>query len=1073
MRRLMIAACAAAPLSLAAGAAYGQTTISGSTTTPVATASAGDVNVTTAGTINANTATPLITLNSNNLVVVDGALVSNNTDGATGVLILGGNTGSLISTTGSISLGEDYVATDTVNGDGVVEAPFATGTSKYGVRLIGSSAFNGGLNLSGAGISVKGNNSFGISLEAPLNGGLQMLEPLTVLGDGSTALRVLQPVTGFIGVSGAVSATGAGARGVDLEAAAQSLRIFNSILATGYSSTTRSTTTTILSKIQTTPLDVQQSGAAVTVAGSLGNGFFLGGAPAGTIAGSLADLDGDGVADGVEGTGSITTYGAAPALLVGASGQAITLGAVGSGDAGYGMILRGTILGSGVYDGVTATGLQIGAGGAVSIAGGVLLTGSIGAASYEADATAAHVLAGSTIPAWVNRGALSATVSDSSLTTGYGGGAAQALLVDSGATLSSLTVGGLGTITASGIGNTGAIAAVVDRSGSLSSVLNQGVITAMRGVTDSTTPVTGETIALDLRANTTGVTLVQQLDPVTTQAYGSVAGATDTAVNTLAVATPKITGDVLLGSGSNVVDLEAGSVTGALDLGSAAASLTINGGASYYGALSYSGSNLALSVNSGSLTQRVVSTLKLSSLALGSSGVLNLAVDPLNNTASLLQVSGAATVANGAKIGVQLLSAITGAQTFTLITSPLLNVASSDADLLAASSFLINASLHADDAAGTVTVTLSPRTAAQLGLGASEGSALSAVVDGAGRDAAVTAALFASSDSASFNKLYRQLLPEHGDGLFHAVDQASREIADLATDHNDLLKLGSPQGGIWMEQFLLGSRESANVGAGSETGGFGLAGGATTSDSAFGSYGFTVAYVNATSTDPDLAGDNSLSFSQFEGGLNWRGGWNGLEFGARGGASYIWGVTRREFLADATDFTSAVSRSTKGTWNAWTADARASVAYRMDFGKIFVQPQAVLDYIHLDQDAYTERFGGDGVNLIVGPRAANAASITGSVLFGGKLGQTGAVRPTFEVGVRDVFSGDAGTVNGAFAAGGSSFALSSTPITGAGGLAKVGLKYAGSFVDVEVAAKAQAFERYQEGDLKVAVSTRF
>lgn len=1073
MRRHLIAACAVAPLSLAAGAAYGQTTISGSTTTPVATATAGDVNVTSTGTINAATATPLITLNSNNVVILDGSLVANNTDGATGILILGGNTGSVVSTTGAITIGEDYTATDTVNGDGVVEAPFATGTGKYGLRLIGPSAFTGNLGLGGGGITVKGNNSFGISLEAPLNGQLQVLEPVTLLGDNSTAIRVLQPVTGFVAVSGVISATGAGARGVDLESSAGSLRLYSSVVSTAYSTTARTTTTETLSKIQTTPLDVQQGGSAVTVAGSLANGFLVGAAPTSTVAGSLADLDGDGVADGVEGTGSITTYGAAPAVMVGASGQAITLGAVGSGDTGYGMIIRGSILGSGVYDGVTATGLQIGAGGSVNVAGGVLLTGTVTASSYEADATAVHVLSGTTIPVWRSVGGLSATVNDSSLTTGYGGGSAQALVVDAGATLSGLVVGGLGTITASGIGNTGSVGAVVDRSGTLSSVLNQGVITAARTLTDATMPVTGSTIALDLRANTSGVTLVQQVDPVTSQAYGSTAGTTDTAANTLTPATPKIVGDVFLGSGPNVVDLEAGSVEGALDLGGAASSLTLNGGATYYGALTYSGSNLALAVNSGSLTERVAATLKLSSLTLGSSGVLNLAVDPLNNNASLLQVSGAANVANGAKIGVELLSALRGTQSFTLITSPMLNVASSDADLLAASSFLVNASLHADDAAGTVTVTLSPRTAAELGLSASEGGALSSVIDGAARDTEVSAALFASSDATSFNKLYRQLLPEHGDGLFHAVDQATRAVADLATDHQDLLKLGTGESGLWMEQFLLGSREDANVGAGSQTGGFGLAGGATTSDSALGAFGATLAYVNATSTDPDLTGDSSLSFSQFEGGVNWRAGWRGLEFGARGGASYIWGVTRRQFVADATDFTSAVSRSTKGTWHAWTADARASVAYRMDFGKLFVQPQAVLDYIRLDQDAYTERFGGDGVNLTVGPRSANAASITGSVLFGGKLGQTGAVRPTFEVGVRDVFSGDAGTVNAAFAAGGNSFALSSTPITGAGGLAKVGLKYAGSFVDVEVAAKAQAFERYQEGDLKVAVSTRF
>ena len=1073
MRRLLIAACAAAPLSLAASVAFGQTTISATSTAPVATSTSGDVTVAAAGAISVSTATPLITLDSNNAVTIAGALVSNNTDGATGVLIRGGVAGSLTST-GTITLGEDYAATDTVNADGVVEAPFATGAGKYGVRLTGASAFAGDLSLGGSGIVVKGNNSYGISLESPLIGGLQILGPVSVLGDGSTGLRVLQPVSGLIGVSGVVSVTGAGAKAIDLQASADSLRVYGGVSSTAYSATTRSTSASALAKIQATPLDVQQSGSAVTVAGSLARGFFLGGAPTGTVAGTAVDLDGDGVADGVEGTGAISTYGAAPALLIGSPGRTISLGLAGADAAAYGMVLRGSILGAGVYDGVSATGLQIGAGGAVNVAGGVFLTGSIAASAYEANATTVHILAGSTVPLWRSNGSLSAIVADSPLTTGYGSGVATALAIDAGATLSSLVIGGLGTITASGIGNTATVGAVVDRSGALSSILNQGVITASRSVTDATTDITGATVALDLRANTSGVTLLQQVDPVTTQAYGTTSGTADTALNTVFPATPKITGDILLGSGPNVVDLEAGSVLGALDLGSGLATFIVNGGATYDGTLRYAGSGLALTVNNGTLSQRAATTLKLSSLTLGSAGVLNLAVDPLNNASSVLQVSGAATVASGAKIGVDLLSSLKSAQTYTLISSPLLTVASSDANLLASdSSFLVATALHSDTTAGTITVTLTPRTAAQLGLNDSEGSALATVVDSAARDTAVSQALLTASDTTTFTKLYRQLLPEHGDGLFHAVDQASRAIADLATDHQDLLKLGSPQGGIWMEQFLLGSRESANVGAASETGGFGLAGGGTTSDSALGAFGATLAYVNATSSDPNLPGDGALSFSQFEGGLNWRAGWRGFEFGARGGASSIWGVTRRQFVADATDFTSAVSRSTKGTWHAWTADARASIAYRMDFGALFVQPQASFDYIHLNQDGYTERFGGDGVNLVVGPRSADAASVTGSVLFGGKLGQTGAVRPTFEVGVRDVFSGDAGTVTGAFAAGGSSFALASTPITGAGALAKVGLKYAGSFVDVEVAAKAQAFERYQEGDLKVAVTTRF
>jgi hypothetical protein len=1034
------------------------------------TSSTGDLDVASAGSIVANTTTPLVTLDSNNKVTVEGALTSKNTDNATGVLILGGNTGSFTST-GSIVVGEDYVAKDTANSDAILEAPFAQGTGRAGLRLTGTSAFNGDISLGGTGLSVQGNNSYGVSIEGPLNGSLTTLAPVTLVGDNGVAIRTLGPVSGSVTLGSTVSASGAGARAVDIEApVAGALKIYGAVSASAYATTTRATVSTALAKIQATPLDVQQGGAAVTVGSSVAGGVFVAAAPSGTVSGTLADLDGDGVTDGVEGTGSIISYGAAPALLLGSAGQTVTLGAFGTGDNGYGLIVRGAITGSGIYDGVSATGLQIGAGGSVNIAGGVRVVGSIAADTYEANATAVHVLGGSVAPVFRNEGVLSAVVSDSALTPGLGSASAYGLQIEAGASVGSLL--NSGTVTASTIGNTGAAVAVSDASGSLANIVNQGVISALRTSTDSSVAVTGSNIALDLRANTSGVTLVQQLNPNPNTTYGSTSGTTDTATTSVTATTPSITGDVLLGSGPNSVSLLAGTLTGALDLGSNTASLTLDNAAAYYGSLRYSGSSLALRVTNGSLTEITPSTLKLSSLTVGSSGVLNLAIDPVGGKTTLLQVSGAASFLAGAKIGVNLTSAVNSAQTFTLVTSPQLSVGESDAALLASSSFLVTATLHSDPGAGVITVNLTPRSPADLGLNSSEGSALAQIVNGAGGDSAVSAALLAQQDSTGFAKLYRQLLPEHGDGTFLALSQATRNIADLSTEHNALFAPGATEGGLWMQQFLLGVRQQRDVAQASETGGFGLVGGLETSDSNLGAFGISAAYVNASSSDPDLPG-GSTTFSQLEGGLNWKTGLGPIEISARGGGGYLWGVTRRVFQADATSTTAAVARTTKGTWNGWTVDGRLSASYRMDFKHLFIQPTVKLDYIRLDQDAYTERFGGAALNLAVAKRSGDEASVTGSVLFGGKLGDTGALRPLLEIGVRDVFHGDAGSVTAAYESGGSSFTLVPNTITGAGGLAKLGMRYTGQTFDVELAAKAEAFNRYQEGDLRVAVSTRF
>ena len=1069
-RRHLLAACATTPLMLCASAALAQTTVSTARTTPIATSSSGDVDVASAGSIVANTSTPLVTLDSSNKVTIEGSITANNTDNATGVSILGGNTGSLTST-GAITLTEDYVATDSVNGDGVPEAPFATGTGKAGVRLTGSAPFTGDLNLGGSGITVKGNNSYGISLQAPLNGTLITTAPVTLTGDATVGVRTLAPVSGSISLGSTVTASGAGARAVDLEGATGgSLNLYGGVTTTAYSTATRTTVSATLGKIQTTPLDVQQSGAAVTVGADVARGVFVAAAPVGTVSGTLADVDGDGVADGVEGAGSITNFGAAPALLIGAQGESVTLGAFGTGDNGYGLIVRGSVTGSGVYDGVSATGLQIGAGGTANIVGGARIVGSVAASSFEADATAVHVLAGSTVPLFRNEGSVAATISDSSLTAGYGSGSARAILIDAGANLAALT--NTGAITSSAIGNTGATAAVVDQSGTLASVVNSGTISASRSVVDAATAVSGGAVALDLRANTSGVTLLQQLNTNLTTVYGSTSGTADTATTTATAATPAIIGDVLLGSGPNSVSLLAGTITGALDLGSNTASLTIDNGAAYYGDLRYTGSRLALAVTNGTLTTLSPTTLQLSTLNVGSSGVLNLAVDPANNRSSFLQVSGAATLLTGAKIGVSLASAVTSAQTFTLVSSPQLSVGSSDAALLATSSFLINASLHSDPTAGTITVSLSPRAPADLGLSTSEGAALSAVSVGASGDSAVAAALLGAQDVATFGALYRQLLPYAGNGVFLAVDQATRTIADLTTEHSETFGRGAQGGGGWMEQFLFGVRDDKGAAQGTETAGFGIVGGLETSDSNLGAFGITLAYVDGSSSDPSLS-KGETTFTQAEGGLNWRSGIGPIDLAARVGGGYLWGDTRRAFTAAAGELTSAVDRSTKGVWNGWTADARFSASHRFDFKRAFLQPQVKVDYVRFEQDAYAERFGGASVDLAVAARKSDAASATASVIFGGKFGETGALRPTLEVGVRDVFEGDAGSVTAAFASGGSSFTLAPNPITGAGALARIGLKYAGSTFDVELAAKAEAFKNYQSGDLKIAVSTRF
>src|SRR3546814_5317848 len=83
----------------------------------------------------------------------------------------------------------------------------------------------------------------------------------------------------------------------------------------------------------------------------------------------------------------------------GASDRDVTIGAVAGTGTDFGLIIDGTVVGSGVYAGKDATGLQIGGlGGAVDISGGGKVGGSVNAISKDASATAIRIGAGATVP---------------------------------------------------------------------------------------------------------------------------------------------------------------------------------------------------------------------------------------------------------------------------------------------------------------------------------------------------------------------------------------------------------------------------------------------------------------------------------------------------------------------------------------------------------------------------------------------------------------------------------------------------------------------------------------------------
>ena len=655
-RRYLVAAASVAPLlMIVAGQAHAVDTISSATSTPVATATAtnnapDDVDVASGGSIGLTAAGVAVTLNSNNKVTVEGQLGSTAVDNTVGIQVQGGHTGS-VTNSGTIVLTDNFTP-NTDNNTGLLLLPYAQGNNRTGIQVVGPGVFTGSITNIGT-ITIHGDNSFGVDIQAPITGDYESLQvtpatttaaanvllgTITVLG-GEPPLNgapATGPVIGFhVGPSGGVggnvtlgniSATGFGAEGANIEGqVGGALALSGQITSTGYRSTSRSNFPTLAAKY--TAQEMEQGGSAVVIGGSVGGGIVMSAPPLDAItnASTASDLiNGVSIPQTLQATASVTTFGSAPALVIGSATNSLTVGVVNpaansilgpdatTNPAGYGLVLQGTVAANGVYDQlnypnlpapVSATAIQIGGGGgfAAVINGGIYNTGAISAQAYQADAAAIHFLAGGSTPLIVNDGQLTASsIQENSATTVVVAGVTQpvvpvnvyGVLIEPGATVTSIVNNSGITANLTGTGGVGGtVGAIIDRSGSLANVTNTGSISAQATQTLLTTPMPVTATAIDMSAGTGPQTLTQSLttnSKVTgAAAYNStisynqgqivsenglVYQATTTAgvsvdpVNfptfwrQIGATTPSITGSIYLGSGGSTVTINAGSV---------------------------------------------------------------------------------------------------------------------------------------------------------------------------------------------------------------------------------------------------------------------------------------------------------------------------------------------------------------------------------------------------------------------------------------------------------------------------------------------------------------------------------
>lgn len=1038
MDRRWLSAAAIGPLILAAGAARAETVIGDARTAPIATATVAggapdDLRISSAGSVKPNGGAA-VTLNSDNKVTIEGEVAIIDANDATALLIEGGRRGD-VALSGVLRVDESYAPTD-ADSDGDLDGAFAAGARRYGVRATGAEAFHGSIVQTGGSITVEGNDSAGILTESAVDGSIRAGGSISVLGDRSFGLRAASTVGGDVVTTGGVTVQGAESVGVAVDQnVGGALILGGSVTATGYRYTTRPAD---VSKLDAD--DLLQGGPAVRVRGSVQRGVLVDAPPSDNDPNN-PDEDGDGVPDASETTGVITSFGQAAALQIGGTDN-LTLGAV-NGSGGFGLVVNGTVQGAGLYDGVRGLGIEIGGqGGAAQVTGGIKVGGLVSADGTQAGAVALHMRTGATAPVLANSGIIRGrATSDSAVDV-------RAIQIDAGAAAGQLT--NTGTISAAITGAKGSATAVLDAAGTLSLVENSGLISAGFTPADGAT-VEGRAIALDLRANTTGVTVRQT-------------------AHSLETVVPTLTGDVLFGAGPARMELLAGRMTGALAFGTGADVLFLNGGATYAGALTDAGGGLAITVGDGSLTTTNTGTLNLDSLSLGAKAKLVLTADPTAGTASRFNVAGQALVAEGAQIGLAFTSKLTAPTSFTLIQAGDLQVSGAlDETLLATGPWLYRTSLRVDADQDQIIADVRRRTAEEAGLTITQANAYEAVFEAFDRDATVRDALLAKTDAAGFNRLYDQFLPDYSGALFRVIAQAQEATARGIDETEGLL----PRGGrrAWVQEIGVIQRQDLAGAAGFDADGFGLAAGVEGGETPLGTFGIQTSFLNVNVDENEAAAAETLSASTLSAGVYWRASAGALQASAGATGGYAWLQGERAVV----DLDGGLSRTATSDWTAVMGTAHLAVSWTAEAGRFYARPMLRADYIYLGEDGRTETGGGEAIDLAVDERTSQQLAAFAGVALGATFGSPEGMlwRPEITAGYRALTGDGAGATTARFVSGGPAFSLNAPELDDGAMVVRLGVRGLSRYFDLALEGGGELRGDHQAYDARVTARLAF
>lgn len=1078
IKKIQLAGLAVAVFGVAGEASAEDVTINSATTTPLSTSDpgagapveAGDVTVASGGSITVAAGQTAITVDSSNDVTISsgGSLNANDADNVNGILIQGGNVGpNTISNSGVIGLVEDYVLADT-DSDGDFDGGFAQGTNRHGVFLQAGPAFNGDITSPGA-ITIEGNNSSGITLNAELNGDLNASGAFLITGDDSVGVAInggaAGGVTGDVMVRGNMTVRGENSSGLLVDAPVDGAVVINGTWSvSGFHSIARPADISNLD-----PDDLLIGGPAIAVHYDVLGGIHI----EGIGVEDDEDDDGDGVTE-AEGdvdddfSAGVTSVGSAPALLIEADPSAdLNIGApVG----GYSLHVQGGLNAAGVFDGVNATAIRIqGAGGAhVFMNDGIALDGVVSAFAQNADSFALAVGVDANVSEILNRRNLSSIVLSDAAQTSYG------ILLEAGAQVPLIT--NTGTIRTQLFGETGNTAAITDASGSVVTINNSGTIIAEIFQTDSDAndgvpppPITGFATAIDLSQNGGGVTVNQTADAPFTDEDG-----VDNDVNSRPATL--IRGRILFGAGGDTLNLLAGAIQGDVSFGDGIDAFTIDNGATFTGGIDDTDGLLNIDVVNGALVH-TGGTLNLTQATFSGDATLRVLLSEVVGKTSFLHASGAITFDPGAQIipivpeglpvsGVHVfLTADTALNGAANVTGPVSGVGAP---------FLYNLSI--DEVLGdpnSLQAAYIMKTAAQLGLNTNQTIAFDPIIAALRLDDNAAAALASLDNEASFLDAYDDLMPSYASASTELAATAIQQMQSATTNRMAHTRLqGLDEVSVWVQEIAYGlRREPPDTGGQEFRGhGFGLAAGIDGPLDNGALFGLSASFLATEAEEPSRPeGEISSWFTQGNAYLGTALGPIDLDFVAGAGFGRL---RERRFVEIGPSF----AAQTEAEWWAYEghASARASVPLRVS-NWFVMTPQASVTYVGLGEEGYTEEGGGVGIDLEADDAFTERLWGDAGIEFSARWNLSGgaAFAPRLYAGYRSNMIDEEAERTFRFISTGDEFTLTDATLGEGGPLVGIGIDATNGYSIFSLAYEGEFGEQIERHSLNAAIRFRF